>query len=107
MGFFDETFMDRNLILVVVFVLVTLLACRLFSRFVPSLLTRHSRLWTEILAKYQVPNYLAHSVPGFQSGIFVQLSPSASPTLASISHRLGLESIRNFIFQRQDVRLIL
>ncbi len=90
MDFFAETFVIRNLILVGVIILVTLLVRQLLFRFIPPLLARQSPLWIGILAKHRMLNYLSLSVPGFLLATFVQLTPDVNRNLASIVYRLAL-----------------
>ena len=90
MDIFAETPIFRNIIIIGIILLVTLLVRWLLSRFIPPLLTRQSPLWHDILVKYRVLNYLTLSVPGLLLAAFVQLTPDINPGLAEIVYKLAL-----------------
>lgn len=70
--------------------LVTLLARLLLFHFIPPILEKHSPLWTEILQKRKVLDYLYLAVPGLLIAGLVHLFPNLNPTLEGIIQKAAV-----------------
>lgn len=62
--------------------LITLLVRWLLFRFVPPLMEKHSPLWSDIMARWRVLDYLYLSVPGFLVASTVQVTELFGPTFS-------------------------